>query len=167
MRLNAFDYEIEYIKGTSNIADPSSRLCTKNGDPVAYREERSPGEIAHIQFDPTEDFAPNQDGQGSIPEFISAIQVKYETSRCAELSRVRTAMEAGRWDEEGMAPYGRAKEELEFVKGIMAKSALIVIPVSLRRKAVEIAHIGHPGITKTKSVLKERVWWPGMYADAE
>lgn len=28
-------------------------------------------------------------------------------------------------------------------------------------------HKGHPGITKTKSILRERVWWPSMGEEVE
>ena len=37
----------------------------------------------------------------------------------------------------------------------------IVIPSKLREKAVDLAHVGHQGIVKTKSLIREKVWFPG------
>ena len=39
----------------------------------------------------------------------------------------------------------------------------IVVPSKLRKRAVELAHVGHQGIVKTKILIHEKVWFPGMY----
>ena len=39
--------------------------------------------------------------------------------------------------------------------------------LSLRKKAIELAHEGQQGITGTKARLKTKVWWPGLEADVE
>ena len=38
----------------------------------------------------------------------------------------------------------------------------IVLPSKLRRRAINIAHEGHQGIVKTKQLLREKVWFPGI-----
>ena len=43
----------------------------------------------------------------------------------------------------------------------------IVIPASLRRHVLELAHEKHQGIVKTKTLLREKAWWPGMDSDVE
>ena len=35
----------------------------------------------------------------------------------------------------------------------------------MRKKAIEIAHQGHLGLCKIKSLLREKVYWPGPDAD--
>lgn len=47
LRLSPYHYDIEYIKGLDNIADPSSRLYC--GDDVAFNEEISPWEICQLE----------------------------------------------------------------------------------------------------------------------
>lgn len=47
------------------------------------------------------------------------------------------------------------------------KSGCAVIPTDLREKTLAVAHTGHPLSAKLKSILRKRVWWPGMSADAE
>lgn len=58
--------------------------------------------------------------------------------------------------------YKNIKDELSSYNGIIIRGNRIVIPSSLQSKAVELAHIGHQGIVKTKGLLRERVWFPGI-----
>ena len=37
-----------------------------------------------------------------------------------------------------------------------------MLPESLRQKAIQIAHEGHQGLVKTKQLLREKVWYPGI-----
>lgn len=46
------------------------------------------------------------------------------------------------------------------------KNGCAVIPTKLRNKTLEVAHDGHPSAAKLKTILRERVWWPGMPSDA-
>ncbi|XP_064651618.1 uncharacterized protein K02A2.6-like [Lineus longissimus] len=43
----------------------------------------------------------------------------------------------------------------------------LVIPKTLQKRAVELAHVGHQGIVKTKSLLREKIWFPGIDALVE
>lgn len=36
----------------------------------------------------------------------------------------------------------------------------------MRDRTLDIAHDGHLGASKLKTILRERVWWPGMASDA-
>lgn len=47
LRLSPYDYEIEYIRGVENIADPSSRLYC--GDDDEFSEEVSPWEVCSLE----------------------------------------------------------------------------------------------------------------------
>ena len=38
----------------------------------------------------------------------------------------------------------------------------IVMPTSLRERAVALAHEGHQELVKTKKLLREKVWFPGI-----
>ena len=38
-----------------------------------------------------------------------------------------------------------------------------MMPKALREKAVEIADEGHLGIVQTKGLIREKVWFPGIY----
>ena len=47
-------------------------------------------------------------------------------------------------------------------KPLLLRGHRIVIPQSLRKHVIDIAHEGHQGITKTKSLLREKVWFPSI-----
>ena len=38
----------------------------------------------------------------------------------------------------------------------------ILIPPTLRSRAVELAHLGHQGTVKTKQLIRDKVWFPGI-----
>ena len=46
--------------------------------------------------------------------------------------------------------------------GILLRGSRICIPLSLQKRTVDLAHEGHQGITKTKALLREKVWFPKM-----
>ena len=52
--------------------------------------------------------------------------------------------------------------ELAVVDGLVLRGDRIVVPNTLQNKIVKIAHEGHLGITKTKNLLRSRVWFPKM-----
>jgi hypothetical protein len=46
-------------------------------------------------------------------------------------------------------------------KNIILRDTRIVIPKSLRADAIRLAlHVGHQGIVKTKSLIREKIWFP-------
>lgn len=52
----------------------------------------------------------------------------------------------------------RKNEEME----ILLRRSRLVIPSSVQRKIVDIADEGHQGIIKTKQLLREKIWFPGI-----
>lgn len=59
-------------------------------------------------------------------------------------------------------PYKLVSEELSVSDGLVMRGDRIVIPKKLQSKVIEIAHSSHQGIVKTKSFLRETVWFPGL-----
>ena len=46
--------------------------------------------------------------------------------------------------------------------GLLLRDSRIVIPSKLQDQVVNIAHEGYQGIEKTKSLLREKVWFPNI-----
>ena len=46
--------------------------------------------------------------------------------------------------------------------GLLIRYRRIVLPNTLQEKAIMIAHEGHLGMTKTKSLLRSKLWFPAM-----
>ena len=61
-----------------------------------------------------------------------------------------------------MSPYLKLKDELAVYQGNVLRKSRIILPFSLRDRAVDLAHRGHQGVVKTKSLLREKVWFPGI-----
>lgn len=47
-------------------------------------------------------------------------------------------------------------------KGTVLRGNRIVVLNTLRDRAVELVHVGHQGIVKTKGVIREKVWFHGV-----
>ena len=45
---------------------------------------------------------------------------------------------------------------------LILRAHRLVIPYELRRRVINIAHQSHQGIVKTKQLLREKVWFPGI-----
>lgn len=152
MRLDSFDYEIEFVKGKENIADSPSRLSEKPAE--EYDENESPCEIATIDCSAPVEIEFDDD-------YLPPLQVAQETAKDEEMIALSQALRTGQWPTE-LNAYKTFEEELHESDGIIMRTGLAVIPKNLRFKAMTLAHKGHPGETKMKSRMRSRVWWPKM-----
>lgn len=155
LRLNEFSFDIEYIKGTHNIADSPSRLY--KGRDGAFQEMKGPWEIGAI------------DGSAQQLEVqdqtLTLKELREETLKDDVLQKVILAIGAEMWSDE-IKVFQSVREELYASEGLL-KAGSVVVPESLRQKALRIAHIGHPGSSAMRSILRERVWWIRMDRAAE
>lgn len=150
LRLSPYSYEVEYIKGTDNIADTPSRLYTGKDDP--FNENSSPWEIAKLEV--------------NLVGFLTEEEIREATASDETLAGVRSALGSEKWPKK-LRRYQQVASDLHYSDGLIVKNGCIVIPSALQKKTLEIAHKGHPLTAKFKSILRERVWWPGMPGDAE
>ncbi|XP_062704531.1 uncharacterized protein K02A2.6-like [Aedes albopictus] len=150
LRLSPYSYDVEYIRGRDNIADPSSRLYTGNDD--AFDEQHSPWEIATLEA--------NSVG------FLTEEELREETAIDETLQKVIDSLETRIWPKE-LSRFESVAGELSLNDGILVKNGCAVVPTKLREKTLSLAHDGHPMTAKLKSIFRERVWWPGLSTDAE
>jgi hypothetical protein len=68
----------------------------------------------------------------------------------------------------GLSEYKNVINELEVTdKRLLLRSQRLVIPQALRARIIALAHVGHQGITKTKALIRSRVWYPGIDRQVE
>ena len=152
LRLQQFDYTVKHIPGKMNIADVLSRLSTGYDKTEVNLTETEEYVRAITTF--------------AVPKTLSARQIEEESRKDDELNTLRQDIKTG--DFRHCEPaYRVIKDEFTTVGYIIMRQSRIVIPKSLRRKTVELAHQGHQGIVKTKARLREKVWWPGIDRDCE
>lgn len=156
LRLEAYSFTIEHINGLQNIADPSSRLYV-GADPQ-YDDSEQDGMIFLMQV--------AEDVHFGCDTLVTA-EIVSETATDITLGVVKQALQTDDWSAPESKPYEKIKEHLREQSGMLVKDGAIVIPDSLRKKTLKLAHRGHPGMTAMKSILRSRVWWPRMGKEAE
>ncbi|XP_055585263.1 uncharacterized protein K02A2.6-like [Uranotaenia lowii] len=146
LRLQPYTFTVKHIPGHMNISDILSRLCP-NGE-AAFDEESE-----HFLF-----------AAGEGLSAISLEEIRNETKKDGALMAVVDALKTGNWPT-NLIRYEAFKRELGIMEGILIRDERIVLPQSLRSKALDIAHRGHPGVVAMRKILREKVWWPCMDKD--
>lgn len=62
--------------------------------------------------------------------------------------------------------YGRINN-MSIYNGCLFYGKRIIVPYTLRNKVLKLLHISHTGITKTKRLARDNVWWPGIDKEVE
>lgn len=146
LRLQPYDFQIKHISGVKNISDVLSRLCTEQGPAF---DEGTQHFLCAI---------------GESPVAITLEEIRNETGRDITLTTVIEALKSQNWPKD-LFRYQAFNKELGFIDGIVVREDRIVLPLKLRRRALEIAHRGHPGIVAMRRNLRQYVWWPSMDRD--
>lgn len=171
LRLSEFRYTIECVSGNDNIADAPSRLY--DGPPTHYEERDGPWEIGALYG-----AAEHVDYDDSI---LTLEELRITSRQDPVLKHIAKSLrgneDAGTWTHKAstddasfasdLALFRAAREELYVDEDLVMKSGMVVVPRELYQKALQVAHLGHPGATATKSILRARVWWPRMDRDVE
>ena len=72
-------------------------------------------------------------------------------------------------DVTSLLSYKRIKDELTVTAAddTVLRGTRIVVPHSLQVRAISLAHEGHQGVVKTKKLIREKVWFPGIDRQVE
>ncbi|XP_065073800.1 uncharacterized protein K02A2.6-like, partial [Ochlerotatus camptorhynchus] len=145
LRLQAYDYEIIYEPGSSNLADSLSRLSVRS--PKA--------------FDISTDAYIRQLIEHSISDAVVLNDVIQATKNDTTLQELMQALETDVWPT-SVKGYKQFKTELHTAAGVIMRGDRLVIPEILRSQVIVCAHDGHPGMTVMKRRLRQKVWWLKM-----
>ena len=143
-----YDYQLIYRPGrdSENPADFMSRHPS-----ISNEDDRN---IA-------EEYA-NYVCKNAVPKAMTVQEIKLETRKDTELQTLIKAIETDDWTSADIKEFKSVKDELTVYNGMVLRGNRIVVPKALRDKAVELAHAGHQGIVKTKRLIREKVWFPGI-----
>ena len=155
IRLLPYRFVIQWRKGSDNPADYFSRKpvseCSGEEETLASETECY---VNSVIID-------------STPSSITLQEIITESLRDPEMSKLRECLNSGKWCEQGMKGYTQVKSELMCKNGIVLRSQRMVLPQSLRERALKLAHSTHMGMTRTKQFIRSKLWWPGLDSDVE
>ena len=108
--------------------------------------------------------------ENAVPKAITLNELEAGTVRDEMFQQIMTCVIDGRWKAIQKSPDARlrsfysVRDELTIASNakLLMIGSRIVIPSLLQERAVALAHEGHQGISKTKSLLREKVWFGGI-----
>ena len=153
MRLQPYNFRVIYKKGVNNEADYLSRHPISQ-TPKEPEEERIAEEYVNFIVNNT------------VPKAMTVDEIKEATKNDPILTKVKQSLKTGKWDDKDpeITPYRMSAAELTIHESqeVILKGTRIVIPKALQERATQLGHVGHQGIEKTKSLLREKIWYPNM-----
>ena len=104
----------------------------------------------------------------STPKALTVQEIEEATKADETLQAVSKAIETGNWQEgpkqsdvDSIAYTAWLKVKEELTVGVTAQIIIrgtrIAVPGKLQERVVNLAHEGHQGVVKTKSLLREKV----------
>ena len=148
LRLQPHIFCVKYSPGIGNPADVLSRLPLAN----ATTNTRNTAE-EYVQFV----------AQNAAPKVLSLSTIKEATNQDPVLQFLRECIMKNNWPKVSMTrPYHGIRHELTVIDDIILRGSRILMPPSLRERTLKLVHEGNQGIVKTKRLLREKVWWPGI-----
>ena len=91
-------------------------------------------------------------------------EIKTATDKDTTLRCLLAAIRSNCWNDDILQPFRAIKHEIsvDLTNNILLRGTRIIIPESLQRHVIKIAHKGHQGTAKTKALLLEYVWFPKL-----
>lgn len=140
-----------------NAADYLSR------NPSAYEDK--PSQHSKIAGDYVRYLTEN-----AVPKAMTLDDIVYSTKTDDKLQTAITTIKSNRWassyEDTTLDSLSRLRYELTVVPvndgEILLHDNRIVIPKDLQMRVIDLTHEGHQGIVKTKQLLREKVYFPGI-----
>ena len=151
LRLSQYNFDVEHRPGKYNPADYLSR------NPISPAEESS---IA-------EEYVNYLIGE-MLPKSITREEMVEATKVDEILESLKQRLKGNVSNILKTKCFDQIYNELSVSKdGIVMRGTRIVVPEALQARIIKIAHDGHQGITKTKQLLRSKVWFVGIDRMAE
>lgn len=160
LRLQPYQLTVVYRKGDGNPADYMSRHPSKQSITASRQQKIAEEYVSYI-------------ATTSTPKALKLSDIEAATVNDPTLQAVSEAVQRGNWHETASRPdvdastyhlLTKVKDELTVcsTSNIILRGTRIVIPKVMQEHVVKLAHEGHQGLVKTKALLREKVWFPGI-----
>ncbi|XP_065064039.1 uncharacterized protein K02A2.6-like [Rhopilema esculentum] len=153
LKMQPYKFTVQFEPGHTNASDVLSR------SPLPATGEKL--------SDDTEHFI-NSIVYDAIPKSVTIEEIQ-EISRNDEiLKNIKEQIKSEKWSKSPQyKPYFLNRRDLWIKDDIILKGTKLIIPTDLRQRILATAHQHHLGIVKTKGLLREKVWWPGIDQEVE
>ena len=108
----------------------------------------------------------NSISEQSIPVAISWSELSHATKQDNELNILKECLIHNDYNNPAIHKYRKVFHDLSTTKDLVLMNHKILVPTSLRRRILKLAHECHQGVVRTKQRLRKKVWWPGMNYDS-
>ncbi|XP_037577013.1 uncharacterized protein K02A2.6-like [Dermacentor silvarum] len=154
LRIQQYTFEVQHTGGPNNPSDYLSRHPVNSTEP--FRRMESVAE-QYVNFIVSH----------SLPRAMTIKEVTEATLADPVINSLKQALKQPQkgkhWKNTTLQPFSHVATELSVSKeGLVLRGTRIVLPAQLHTKAVHLARRGHQGIVKTKQLLREKVWFPGI-----
>ena len=153
LNLQQYTFSVQYEPGTTNPADFISRHPVITGD----KQDTTERYINYIVFH-------------DIPKHISVEEVQLETHKDSSMQAAISIIKDNKWhtikkmehlDRDFLNMLAKVKDELSLGlidtdKPVILRGTRLLLPKSLHQRAIDVAHLGHQGMAKTKALLREK-----------
>ena len=94
-------------------------------------------------------------------------ELNSESAKDVVVLKVKQAVNDNNWNDNTLTVFKNCKDKLYFVENVLMREDRAFIPQATREKLLTVAHKCHPGVSKMKSKLRQRFWYPGIEKDME
>lgn len=170
LRLSSYNFEMKFIKGEENVADPLSRLCKPGDKPFEDSDKNQELWSIKSSINAFKLETPRPVYVKALSDdktqVITLEKVAIESKKDKLITVLREALTTDIWPDvtKNYRPFA---EEMFFQGEILVRGHRVILPASLQQSAIEITHLSHAGVNTMKRALRERVWWSGLDADVE
>ena len=161
LRLQEYDFSVVHTKGIDNPSDFLSRHPSQYTTP--QQEQMATRYVNFIS-------------SHAVPKAMSLSEIEEATKEDVTLQKLADLIRTNGWDSLNdlsdqtgvnmteLKQFSKISEELTVndEASIILRGSRIIMPEKLRERAVNIAHEGHQGIVKTKQLIREKIWFPGL-----
>ena len=159
LHLQGYDFSVVHTRGIWNPSDFLSRH--PNSSEMETHEEMAED---YVNFLTTH----------AVPKAMFLAEIQEATKADNTLQSLTEMISTNQWEAKEAILEGADQAELQLFRKVRGELAVsedtdiilrrnrIVLPTLLRQRAISIAHEGHQGLVKTKKLLREKVWFPGI-----
>ena len=148
LRLQPYSFSVVYKPGKDNPADFLSRH--PSSESISRQAVMADEYVSLVAL-------------SAVPKAMTISDIQKATDTDKTMQSLRAAIRHNKWDCDLVKPFRAIKDELIVApQNIVLRGSRIVVPESLQQQAIDIAHETHQGLVKTKALLREKVWFPGI-----